>query len=346
MAPNYPETHVMYAGQLLLLGHLQDGFREYEWRRFDPAYRPFTDRYPENLWTGQMLEGKTIVLFGEHGFSDTLQFVRYAKLVKQRGGRVVIEAPQPMRRLLAAQDYIDAVFDPEDERPKWDFFAPLLSLPHIFGTTLETIPSEVPYLVAETLPTPVAIAAAPPGLNVGLVWAGSPAHPNDRRRSMDLSYFEPLGGLEGINWFSLQTGAAAAQLHPGSRPVFADLGVSLKDVADTAAVLKHLDLVITVDTATAHLAGALGIPCWVLLQEHPDWRWLLGREDSPWYPSVRLFRQEQFGTWEPVIARVRTQLAAFPRKASAVGDSAAAPVSAAVSAASDPDKPDWQVTGS
>ncbi len=310
LAPNLPEFHYRYGTQLLLTGHLQEGFRECEWRRFDAPFRRYLDRYSENQWSGQPLEGKTIALYGDQGLGDAIQFIRYAHLLKERGARVIVDCPPPLQRLLAGQPYVDQVFDSQQERVAWDYFAPLMSLPHLFATTLETIPSQVPYLSLDpSHPVPVEVTDAP-GLKVGLVWTGSPEYHGDRRRSLELSSFEPLSNLEGVSWFSLQLGPAQGQLHDGGpRPALSDLANSLRDLADTAAVLNQLDLVISVDTAVAHLAGALGRPCWVLVSEHCDWRWLLGREDSPWYPSLRLFRQEQYGAWEPVIARVRAQLA-------------------------------------
>jgi hypothetical protein len=235
-------------------------------------------------------------------------------LLKERGARVFVDCQPSLQRLVAAQPYIDGLVsqDNSSERQTWDFSAPLLSLPHLFGTTLDSIPSDVPYIIAPVTASHPAISAAP-GMKVGLVWAGSQTYRGDRKRSIDLSVFEPLGGVEGVSWFSLQTGPAVVQLQHYARPALTDLSMSLTDWAETAQVIQQLDLVITVDTGIAHLAGALGKPCWVLISENADWRWLLSRDDSPWYPAVRLFRQEQADAWEPVVARVATQLSELIR---------------------------------
>ncbi len=314
LAPNYAETHHRYGQALLTVGQYQEGFREFDWRRYETIPRKTQERYGDSTWAGQSLEGKTIVAYWEQSFSDTIQFVRYAKLLKERGARVLIDCQPSLQRLVAAQPYVDGLISQDNsaERQTWDFTAPLLSLPHLFGTTLDSIPSETPYLAPPAAAPHPAIGAAP-GVKVGLVWAGSSTFRGDRKRSIDLSVFEPLGSVDGVSWFSLQTGPAVGQLQHYPRPALTDLSASLVDWADTAQIIQQLDLVITVDTAVAHLAGALGKPCWILISENPDWRWLLGRDDSPWYPAVRLFRQEQADAWEPVVARVATQLTELVR---------------------------------
>lgn len=315
LAPNFAETHTRYGVALLSLGQYQEGFRELEWRRFEGAAHKHLELYGETMWAGQGLEDKTILLYAEQGFGDALQFLRYAALLNQRGARVIIDAPPSLHRLLLAQPYVSAAFSSDNAhegKPEWQYAAPLMSLPHLFGTTLDSVPAQVPYVsVAPATPHP-AISAAP-GLKVGLVWAGDPAHRNDRRRSIDPSAFEPLASVEGVSWFSLQLGAASEQLLRVARPQVHDLSGEIQDWTDTAQLVEQLDLVISVDTAVAHLVGAMGKPGWVLLSEQADWRWLLARNDSPWYPSLRLFRQEQTGAWEPVIARVCTHLASMVR---------------------------------
>jgi len=193
--------------------------------------------------------------------------------------------------------------------PLFDCHCPLMSLPLAFGTTVETIPQRVPYLAVpeEALRKASALAWPTTGLRVGLAWAGSPSHPKNRFRSIPLGLLEPLFGLEGVQYFSLQMGAAAAEAAARRAPI-TDLGPVTGDMADTAAQMAHLDLVISIDTSVAHLAGALARPLWVLLSYLPDWRWLLDREDSPWYPTARLFRQPRTGDWPAVIERVRAAL--------------------------------------
>lgn len=313
LAPNYAETHYRYGQALLSVGQYQEGFREFDWRRYETIPRKTQERYGDNTWAGQSLEGKTIVVYWEQSFADTLQFVRYARLLKERGARVLVDCQPTLQRLVAAQPYVDGLVSQDNtERQTWDYTAPLLSLPHLFGTTLDSVPAEVPYLTVPAGPAHPTLAAAP-GLKVGMVWAGSPTFRGDRKRSIDLSVFEPLSSVEGVSWFSLQMGPASTQLQHFTRPALLDMSPLIGDWVDTAQLVQQLDLVLTVDTAVAHLAGALGKPCWVLVSENADWRWLLGRDDSPWYPSVRLFRQEQADAWEPVVGRVAVQLGELVR---------------------------------
>lgn len=313
LAPNYAETHYRYGQALLSVGQYQEGFREFDWRRYETIPRKTQERYGDNTWAGQSLEGKTIVVYWEQSFADTLQFLRYAKLLKERGARVLVDCQPTLQRLVAAQPYIDGFVSQDNtERQTWDYSAPLLSLPHLFGTTLDSVPAEVPYLTVPTGPAHPTLSAAH-GLKVGMVWAGSPTFRGDRKRSIDLSVFEPLSSVEGVSWFSLQMGPASTQLQHFTRPALLDMSPIIGDWVDTAQLVQQLDLVLSVDTAVAHLAGALGKPCWVLVSENADWRWLLGRDDSPWYPTVRLFRQEQADAWEPVVGRVAVQLAELVR---------------------------------
>ncbi len=356
LSPNDPMAHWNRALAWLLLGDYERGWPEYEWRMQGPVRlkRPF--RQP--LWNGSSLAGKTILLHAEQGHGDTLQFIRYAPLVKQCGGEVILECDPVLARLLKSCPGIDTVVSQMAALPSFDVHAPLLSLPAIFKTTLATVPANVPYLSAEpelvrwwaaTLDKetrrqgdketrrqgegiadhhvtsagsclPVSLSPCLPVLErefkVGIVWQGRPTHGQDRHRSIPLAAFASLARLEGIRLFSLQKGAGSEQLAPsplspaaGERgwgegfPV-TDLGSRLETFADTAALLKNLDLLVTIDTAVAHCAGALGVPVWVMLPFSPDWRWLLNREDSPWYPSMRLFRQKRWGDWDEVIERV------------------------------------------
>lgn len=307
LSPNFPEPHVRYGEQLLQLGHFSEGLKELEWRRYLPAASRYLDRYPGSMWAGQDVAGATVTLYAEDGYSDALQFIRYAQVLKERGARVIVDAKTALHRLLLAQPYVDAVYDGDDEQPRHDHFASLLSLPHLLGTQLETIPSQVPYLhVTPSAPPPELGNAA--GLKVALVWAGDPGHSADRQRSIPLSTLDMLAEIPSVSWFSLQLGSAREQLHTPLRMRITDLSQHISDFQDTAQLLQHVDLLLTVDTAAAHLAGALGRPTWLLLDEQASWRWLLERTDSPWYPGMRLFRQERAGAWEPLLSRVASEL--------------------------------------
>jgi hypothetical protein len=236
--------------------------------------------------------------------------MRYAPLLAERGGRVVLEVQPELKRLAMSVKGVEEVIGHGERIPAFERHCPLLSLPLAFGTTVASIPGGVPYLSA---PEPLladwrARLAASSGPRIGLVWAGRPEHRRDRDRSIALTALAPLAAT-GATFFSLQKGPAAAQAKdPPPGMVLHDLGDALGDFADTAAAVSALDLVISVDTSTAHLAGVIGKPVWLLLPRTPDWRWLLDREDSPWYPTARLFRQATYGDWPPVIARVAAEL--------------------------------------
>jgi hypothetical protein len=293
----------------LLLGDYERGWAEYEWRwRTGEMHLP---SFAQPRWDGAPLGGRTVLLYAEQGLGDALQFVRYAPLVRQRGGRVIVACRAPLLRLLAGCAGIDRLADQAGDLPAFDVYAPLLSLPHLLGTTLATVPAAVPYLHAD----PALVErwrgelAAGPAFRVGIGWQGSPLHPADRRRSVPVSFFRPLAAVPGVRLYSLQKGTGAEQLGgPHGRFPAEDLSPRLADFADTAAVMKNLDLVITVDTALAHLAGALGLPVWVALPFAPDWRWLTGRDDSPWYPTARLFRQPRAGAWAEVFGALAAEL--------------------------------------
>jgi hypothetical protein len=280
---------------------------EWRWRLPEKSPRPFA----APLWHGDRLHGKTILLHAEQGFGDSLMLLRYAPLVAAGGGRVVIEVPRALERLaarLAGGPY--TVVAAGQPLPAFDTHCPLMSLPIAFGTTPETIPASIPYFTA----APDAAArwrarlATGAGMKIGIVWAGNPAHLNDASRSIALDRLGPLFELPGTQWYSLQVGERAAELAKLPPGRITDLAADLTDFADSAAAISALDLVISVDTAVAHLAGALGRPVWILLPFDPDWRWLLDRGDSPWYPAARLVRQLAPGDWDDVIARVRTVL--------------------------------------
>jgi hypothetical protein len=259
------------------------------------------------------------LLHAEQGLGDSLQFLRYVPMVHAAGGKVILNVPSALGRLAASVPGVDTLTIDEEILPAFDRHCPLMSLPLAFKTTLDSIPSRVPYLTVpeEALRATKDFKGPSQNRRVGLVWSGNPKCTEDQIRSMPLSCLQPLldlegdlrleGNLQGLQFFSLQLGTAAAQLAAIQTPI-TDLRHAIKDLADTAAWMTRLDLIITVDTSMAHLAGALAKPTWVLLPFAPDWRWLLDREDSPWYQTMRLFRQPSFGDWASVIARVRHEL--------------------------------------
>jgi Tfp pilus assembly protein PilF len=318
--PDMALAHLNLGLSLLRNGQFAEGWREHEWRwrcaNFPEPKRSF--RQPQ--WRGEEPGdiGGRLLIITEQGLGDTIQFARYVPLLAARGYDIVFEVQRPIHTLiwqsLARQGIpvlprTDTPLTIEGD-PEFARWIPLLSLPERFGTALDTIPAETPYLTAD--PNRIARwqAQLPKGKRVGLVWAGRPDHARDRARSIAFDQLRPLLDLTGITVISLQKGPAAAAAATGDGRILA-LGPHLWDMAETAAVIACLDLVIAVDTSVAHLAGALGKPCWVLLPALPDWRWMLGRADSPWYPSVTLYRQTTDGDWPGVIVRVARALANF-----------------------------------
>ncbi|MGA2439925.1 MAG: tetratricopeptide repeat-containing glycosyltransferase family protein [Tepidisphaeraceae bacterium] len=299
--PDFRQAHWDLGMLYLLLGDLERGWREYEWR---PGVAV---RFAQPQWTGEDLHGKTILLYAEQGFGDAIQFVRYVPMVAARGARIVLACHEELTRLMSDVAPVVMLGQP---LPPFDVHCSLLSLPLAMGTTRDNIPAHVPYL------KPGGVLSAKwrqrlgekrGKLRVGLVWAGRPEHPNDARRSVRFEQLTPLLAVDGVEFVSLQKGVAIEQT---SAARMIDFTSELDDFSDTAALIESLDLVITVDTAVAHLAGAMGKAVWVLLPSMPDWRWMLDREDSPWYPTMRLFRQRDRGDWSVPIERMGRELAA------------------------------------
>ena len=311
--PGYVEASLGIAFAFLTQGNFLPGWAYYE-RRFDGAVTPSRNA-PGPRWNGEALPGRTILLYAEQGLGDTLQFVRYAPMVAARGGRVILEVQPALCRLLSTLENIEKIIPQGHIYPGVDTHCPLLSLPAVFQTTLATIPAPSPYLQPEAqLARAWSRRIVSTFPRIGLVWAGEPRHRRDRQRSISLDMLAPLSS-EGISFFSLQKGPAAEQLK-SLPPTFRveDLGADCSDMSDTAAAIMALDLVISVDTGVAHLAAALGKPVWLLLPFIPDWRWLLQRDDSPWYPTMRLFRQPSPGAWDPAIQRVARELRTFMQR--------------------------------
>jgi len=305
---------------LLMRGDYARGWTAYEHRwRLMEVTRP---NFAQPQWQGESLDGKVILLQSEQGLGDSIQFLRYVPLVAARGGRIVLRLDRSLTRLAASLPGNAVISPTRSPMPPFDVWCPLLSLPLIFGTQMPSIPAAVPYLavrpaVAERWRRRLADL---PGLKVGLVWGGSSHHKNDFRRSIELRRLGPLLETPGVSFVSLQVGPPASELAATPSGVVTDLSAELTDFAETAGAILNLDLVIAVDTAVAHVTGAFGKPAWVMLPFSADWRWMLEREDSPWYPTLRLYRQPTSGDWDSVVARVAADLRR--RAAAHVGNAA------------------------
>jgi tetratricopeptide (TPR) repeat protein len=309
LQPQAASTHWNRSLVWLQTGDFEQGWPEYEWRwqRKQAVCRPF--RQPR--WDGSPLAGRTILLHMEQGLGDMLQFIRYAPLVQQRGGRVVVECPGFLVPLFSRCPGIAQLIAEGSPLPEFAVQVPLMSLPGLLGTTLETVPAQVPYLFADDAQIEhwrqrLAHLRA---FKIGIAWQGNPHHKWDRHRSFPLAEFAPLARVPGVQLINLQRGFGTEQLHgPANRvPVLTlvdELDLTAGALMETAAIMKNLDLVVTTDTAVAHLAGALGVPVWVALSVMVDWRWLVKRTDSPWYPTMRLFRQSALGDWGTVFKRI------------------------------------------
>jgi tetratricopeptide (TPR) repeat protein len=316
LQPDYAEAHFNEAFCRLLIGDLDRGWKKHEWRWETAHQRNGKRNFAQPQWTGQQdIAGKTILLHAEQGFGDTIQFCRYVPHVVERAGRVILEVPKPLRELMSTLPGVAQIVSKGDPLPDFDIHCPLLSLPLAIGTRLETIPSATPYLRASKSAVMDWNARLGPRSRprIGLAWSGHPMHKNDHNRSIGLSTLLPRLGLNAT-YVSLQKDVRVADTELlKERADILQFGDALGDFSDTAALISNLDLVISVDTSVAHLGGALAKPVWVLLPFVPDWRWLLDREDSPWYPTARLFRQDETRQWDNVIARVQAALHDFVR---------------------------------
>jgi hypothetical protein len=289
------------------------GWEQYESRWQVPEYSAQQLHFAQPRWDGGSFVGKTLLLYWEQGFGDTLMFVRYAPWVKALGGKVVLVAQARLADLVATCPGIDEVIPHGDSIPPFDVHLPLLSLPRIFQTALKSIPATIPYLhVPRRIPhfeeITKTLAVSEGKIRMGLVWAGNTTHKNDGKRSIPPMALIPLAALPEIAWFSFQVGRQDEPPFPG----IVSMEPLLSDFSDTAYALGSMDLVITVDTAVAHLAGAMGIPTFLLLSSLPDWRWMMGRKDSPWYPTMRLYRQPIPGDWDAVVRDVVADLTSDP----------------------------------
>lgn len=309
--PNYANAQWNESLHRLRLGDFAGGWEKYEWRWKRPEGLKKLRNFAQPRWRGEPVAGKTVLLYTEQGFGDTIQFARYAKLVVGQGARVILEVQPALKSLLVPLGEGIQVVSHGEELPNFDMQCPLLSVPLAFHTELATIPADVPYLAVPSEQVERWSARMPPrrGRRVGIVWSGNATHADDHNRSIALARLAPLFDLPDVQLISLQKGLRDADAHTlAAEPRIFDLAQHFVDFNDTAAAIAALDLVISVDTSVAHLAGALGKPVWVLLPFCPDWRWLIDRCDSPWYPSAELFRQPRIGDWESVIEQVRQKL--------------------------------------
>ena len=313
--PGYADARFHRSLALLLVGDFATGWDEYEWRWAVGDTKGVRPDFPMPDWNGEPLAGKGIYLYVEQGFGDAIMFARYSPLLAARGATVLFCVRPPLKALLGGLPGV-LVGVEGDQGPRCHYMSPLLSLPRILKTRLDTIPADVPYIHAlpERIEKWESRIPRDRKLKVGLVWAGGRDYKADKVRTIGFERFAPLLGNPDVRYVSLHTelrdeDAALMAAHPE----IVHFGSEIADFADTAAIISQLDLVISVDTAVAHLAGAMAKPVWLLLPFTPDWRWLLGRDDSPWYPTARLFRQERSGDWPGVIARVRAALDAKVR---------------------------------
>ncbi len=308
--PDCSQAHWNLALALLARGDFERGWAEYEWRHCEPS----TPKCPGVAWKGEELEGRTILLIAEQGLGDAIQFVRYVPMVAARGGKIILVCQPELCRLFSAIEEVSAVVPFREALPKFDLYCHLMSLPGIFGTRVESIPRQIPYFH----PDPALmekwreILGPKDGkIRVGLAWAGRAEHQFNRHRSIALPELIPLGQVPGIEYHSLQIGPAAEErLDLPNGMMMRSHADRLTDLSQTAGLIANMDLVISVDTLIPHLAGALGTRVWLMLAHAADWRWLLARDDSPWYPTMRLFRQSSAGDWPGVVNSILRALSA------------------------------------
>ena len=325
--PSHADARLALAQNLLAQGELEPGWIEYEWRNETEVGRGQLPRITSAPWNGMRIPSGRVLLVGDQGYGDTLQFVRYVPLVAERCKEVILGCSAEMASLLARVPGVALCCHRWNEIPGHAAYTRLSSLPGLFHTTLDTVPGRVPYLTADPVrqakwATRLVEIAPRPAQRIGLAWSGRPTHPNDRRRSLRLAQLTPLAGAGPAIFISLQKPLPATDVPDlGGFSGLIDLSKELNDFEETAGLIANLDLVITVDTSVGHLSGALGKPVWIMLAKASDWRWLLDRSDSPWYPTARLFRQRRPGTWTEVISDVAQALSVTLQSASSSGPS-------------------------
>jgi len=315
LSPDSALLRSNYGKLLLLMGDLEMGFKENEWRvkKQDIQKTYYHGVLNKPAWRGELFSGKRLLVHREQGLGDVIHFARYLPMVKARGGIVAFSAPPELMKLFSRLAGVDILVEhnsTEYHNLEFDLVVPLMSLPYIFGTTLRTVPAPIPYVTADSCVAGKWRSRLPEadGLKrIGLVWAAKMTDDHSRKRSCGLAAIAPLCSIPGVHFYSLQKGEGAEELKHTPLPIN-DMTEDLHDFADTAALIANLDLVITVDTSVAHLSGAMGKPTWLLQTYMPDWRWMLDRDDSPWYPTIRLFRQAKPGDWAGVIDKASQAL--------------------------------------
>jgi tetratricopeptide (TPR) repeat protein len=312
LAPENADAHWNHADYLLLQGRYPEGWAEFEWRWKHERFLTPDWKFTSPRWNGESIRGKTILLHPEQGFGDMIQFARYVPTVAALGARVLIGTPPELEKVFAESFPPEDIFTSPKQLPPFDVHCPLMSLPRIFRTDVGTIPAAVPYLrvnEAAARPWREYFALFPGKLKVGIIWSGNPGQEHNKHRACRLEDFAPILGEGGVQFFSLQKGAPATQLQESRFSAsIIDIAPRLSDFAETAAAMEQMDLIISTDTGPVHLAGALARPTWLLLSAIPDWRWMVDRADSPWYPTIRLYRQKKVGDWTEVIHHVAHEL--------------------------------------
>ncbi len=320
--PKNSEANFNAAVTRLCIGDFRNGWKQYEYRWEKKQLAPHRHKFSQPMWRGEKdLHGKTVLLHAEQGLGDTLQFVRYAPLVAELGAKIVLAVPQSLKALVATVPGIATVRSDTESLPEFDLHCPLMSLPLAFATELATVPADIPYLrpYEERLAKWRARLPANGHPRVGICWAGSTMHLNDRNRSMPLEGFAKLLSVPNIDFVCVQKEVSEAQAAILREHDVIQLGQEFADFSDTTAVVAMLDLLIAVDTSVAHLAGAMGKAVALLVPFSPDWRWLLDRTDSPWYPTMRLFRQPSIGDWDGPLERLREELSDVARRSEKTG---------------------------
>lgn len=321
LKPDYADAHFGLSLAYLALGDFKKGWKEYEWRW--AAYHEQPKTFHQPVWDGSEISGKRIFVYAEQGLGDTFQFMRYLKLLKDRGAYVIFQAQKPLKTLLTLCPYIDVLITEDSEIPPFDTYCALMSLPYAFGTHLESVPADIPYVYArESLVNHwKECLACDNAIKIGICWQGNAFYTNQSIRravaakSLPVTTLAPLTQVPGVHFYSLQKMNGEEQLAnlPQEFQVttFNNIDEEHGRFMDTAAIIKNLDLVITVDTSIAHCAAALGTPVWILLPKPADWRWMLERTDTPWYPNMRLFKQKDSGNWNHVIDDIQQALREF-----------------------------------
>jgi tetratricopeptide (TPR) repeat protein len=301
------DAHWNKATLLLIQGDFKRGWVEAEWRKKLPGYPAFSHKQPQ--WDGSDLNGKRILLESEQGYGDSIQFIRYAEQLKDMGAYVIVSTSKALFSLFKNIKAIDSLVLSGEKKPGFDVFAPLMSLPFLLYDRSSVIPDKIPYIELEQKESIVSRELKNDVLKIGISWAGNALNKNDRKRSCSLHHFTPLFALKGFQFYSFQMGNQKQELNSlNDHERIIDLSPHISDFLDTASLMKHMDLIISVDSAPAHLAGAIGKPIWLTIPCFPDWRWLLERDDCPWYPTMRIFRQPSPGDWQHVIHSIQQEL--------------------------------------